>query len=158
MFEALTTAGWGDMDFNAHMRNTAYLDKASDVRMQFFAANQFPISEFTRLRIGPVIRRDEVEYFREVHLMEPLRVVLKLVGMSEDGSRFQVRNEFFRGDWQLAARITSMGGWFDLTQRKLIAPPDNLLRTFRKLGEGYEVRVLPSSIKDSAIGNAMDVT
>jgi acyl-CoA thioester hydrolase len=29
--------GWGDMDFNAHMRNTAFLDRAADGRMMYFA-------------------------------------------------------------------------------------------------------------------------
>lgn len=27
MYEQTLHAGWGDMDFNAHMRNTAFLDK-----------------------------------------------------------------------------------------------------------------------------------
>ncbi len=30
-------AGWGDLDFSAHMRNTAFLDRSADVRMMFFA-------------------------------------------------------------------------------------------------------------------------
>jgi acyl-CoA thioester hydrolase len=34
----------GDMDFNRHMRNTAYLDKSADVRMLFFAEHGFPMS------------------------------------------------------------------------------------------------------------------
>jgi acyl-CoA thioester hydrolase len=29
MYEKKLLAGWGDMDFNAHMRNTAYLDKSA---------------------------------------------------------------------------------------------------------------------------------
>jgi len=33
MFERQMLSGWGDMDFNSHMRNTAYLDKSADVRM-----------------------------------------------------------------------------------------------------------------------------
>ena len=35
MYEKDFTAGWGDMDFNSHMRNTAYLDKSADIRMMF---------------------------------------------------------------------------------------------------------------------------
>ena len=35
MFEKKLYASWGDMDFNSHMSNTAYLDKAGDVRMMF---------------------------------------------------------------------------------------------------------------------------
>lgn len=30
-------AGRGDMDFNRHMKNTAILDKAADIRMLFFS-------------------------------------------------------------------------------------------------------------------------
>ena len=30
-------AGWGQMDFNAHMANTAYLDLAADTRLVCFA-------------------------------------------------------------------------------------------------------------------------
>ena len=40
------------MDFNSHMRNTAFLDKSADVRMMYFAENGFPASEFSRLRLG----------------------------------------------------------------------------------------------------------
>ena len=58
-------AGWGDMDFNGHMRNTAYLDKSADVRMMFFAEHGFSMSEFMRLKIGPVVMKDEIEYQRE---------------------------------------------------------------------------------------------
>jgi acyl-CoA thioester hydrolase len=57
---------WGDMDFNAHMSNTAYLDVSADVRMMYFQEHGFPMREFERLRVGPVITRDELEYFREL--------------------------------------------------------------------------------------------
>jgi len=33
MYSKPFIAGWGDMDSNGHMRNTAYLDRAADVRM-----------------------------------------------------------------------------------------------------------------------------
>ena len=39
-------AGWGTMDFNSHMANTAYLDMAADVRMAFFEEHGFPVAEF----------------------------------------------------------------------------------------------------------------
>jgi acyl-CoA thioester hydrolase len=42
MFERRVVAGWGDMDFNSHMRNTAYLDKSADVRMMYFSETDFP--------------------------------------------------------------------------------------------------------------------
>jgi acyl-CoA thioester hydrolase len=37
MYTKTLYAGWGDMDFNSHMRNTAFLDKVADVRGAWFA-------------------------------------------------------------------------------------------------------------------------
>jgi len=44
--ERTFTAGWGDMDFNSHMRNTVYFDKSADVRMTYFAENGFRWQDF----------------------------------------------------------------------------------------------------------------
>lgn len=147
MFEKTLFAGWGDMDFNAHMRNTAFLDKSADVRMMFFAEHGFPMEEFVRRKLGPVIMKDEVEYFKELGLLEPMRVTLASAGLSEDGSRFLIRNEFWREDGKLAARITSGGGWLDLSTRKLVSPPEALLAAMRSLSQTDDFQVLSSSIK-----------
>jgi acyl-CoA thioester hydrolase len=133
MFEKTLVAGWGDIDFNSHMRNTAFLDKSADVRMMFFAENGFPMAEFMRRRLGPVIKRDELEYFKEIRLLETMRVTLALCGLSEDGSRFRLRNEFYCEEGVLAARVTSTGGWLDLSVRKLISPPESLLAALHSL-------------------------
>jgi acyl-CoA thioester hydrolase len=147
VFEKRLFAGWGDMDFNSHMRNTAFLDKSADVRMMFFVENGFPMEEFMRLNIGPVIRRDELEYFKEVRLLEEVRVTLAVAGLAEDGSRFRFRNEFWRADGKLAATVTSAGGWLELALRKLVAPPEPLLAVLRSLPQTPDFEALPSSIK-----------
>jgi acyl-CoA thioester hydrolase len=129
------------------MRNTAYLDKSADVRMMFFSENGFPMGEFVRRRLGPVVMKEEVEYFKEVGLLDQLRVTLTTAGLSGDGSRFRVRNEFFRPDGKLAATVTSTGGWLDLSIRKLVAPPEGLLKAMQALHRTDDFEVLPSSIK-----------
>lgn len=138
-------AGWGDMDFNSHMRNTAYLDKSADARMLFFARHGFSAEEFGRRRLGPVVRRDELDYFREIGLMETIEVDLTIAGLSEDGSRFRLRNEFRRADGKPSARVTSTGGWLDLAARKLVAPPEELLAALRALPQTEDFEVLPGS-------------
>ena len=109
-FEESFSVRWGDLDSNAHMKNTAYLDVCPDVRMRYFASQGFPMKEFERLRLGPVVRKDELEYFRELRLLDVYKVDLRLAGISEDGSHFILRNECYRQDEKLAARITSEGG------------------------------------------------
>jgi acyl-CoA thioester hydrolase len=136
------------MDFNSHMRNTAFLDKSADVRMMFFAENGLPMGEFTRLRLGPVVMKDEVEYRREVGLLQEFNVTLAIAGHSEDGSRFVLRNEFFHLDGTRCARVTSAGGWLDLATRKLVVPPEALHAAMKSLPQTDDFMVLPSSVKE----------
>jgi acyl-CoA thioester hydrolase len=82
VFEKQLVAGWGDMDFNSHMANTAYLNRAADVRMLYFAEHGFAVADMMRMKIGPVIMKDEIEYFREVQLLQELRVSLALAGLA----------------------------------------------------------------------------
>lgn len=119
-------AGWGTMDFNGHLANTAYLDLAADVRLAFFADHGFPPNEFRRLAIGPVIRKEELEYFREIGLYETVTVTFATLGLSADGARFIVENEIWSGAGERAATIRSTGGWLDLRARRLVAPPAEL--------------------------------
>ena len=146
-FERTLMASWGDMDTNAHMRNSAFLDMCSDVRMMFFAEHGFAATDMHRQRLGPVVKNDDIEYFRELHLMDSVRVTLMRAGLSDDGSRFRVRNEFWRADGKLAARVTSTGGWLDLDGRKLIVPPELLRTALRMLDATTDYAVLPSSVK-----------
>jgi acyl-CoA thioester hydrolase len=140
-------AGWGDMDFNGHMKNTAFLDKSGDVRMLFFAERGFPMREFARLKVGPVIQKDEIEYFREINLLEEMKITLTLGGISDDGSRWIMCNEFFRPDGKLAARVTSVGGWLDLAARKLVAAPEKLLETLHALPRTSDFQSLATSVR-----------
>ena len=147
MYAKKVTAGWGDMDFNAHMRNTAYLDKAVDVRMAFFAEHGLPMRELKRLGVGPVVQKDEIEYYREVNLLDELTITLALAGMAEDGSRFRLRNEFVRADGKPVAKLTSTGGWLDLAARKLVAAPPAVMAAWGHLARSEDFEAMPSSLR-----------
>lgn len=144
------TASWADMDYNAHMANTAYLNRAVDARMAFFTANGLPLAELMRLRISWVVMKDELEYRREVKWMEEVSITVALVGLAPDGSRFKVRNDFLRADGQLAARVTSTGGFLDLDTRKLVIPPTELLTIYQAMPRADDYETLPSSMKPKA--------
>ena len=148
MYARTFIAGWGDMDFNSHMRNTAFLDHAADVRLMFFADHGFSAEEFAKQRFGPVIRKDELEYFREVALLQEISIHLAIEGLAPDGSRFIIRNDVFHQDGTLCARVTSAGGWLDLAARKLIAPPEALVAALRSLPRTDAYTELPSSVRN----------
>ncbi len=150
MYSKSFTAGWADMDFNSHMRNTAFLERAADVRMMFFSESGFPMREFVRLKVGPVIMRDDVEYLREIGLLEPFTVNLAVAGLAPDGSRFLMSNVTLRADGKPCAKVTSMGGWLDLEARKLVAPPPQLLAALHSLPQTDDFAELSSSLRSGA--------
>jgi acyl-CoA thioester hydrolase len=138
-------AGWGAMDFNGHLANTAYLNLAADVRMAFFAEHGFPPSEFRRLAIGPVVRRDELEYFREVGLHDTVTVTHVVLAASPDGARFVIENEIWTPAGERAAVVRSTGGWLDLRARRLVAPPAELLAAFMQVPRSPQFTELPAA-------------
>lgn len=135
------------MDFNGHMKNTGYLDAAADVRMQFFVSRGLSIEEFAKRRIGPVMVRDELEYFRELRLLDPVDVTLESAGVSPDGSRFRLRNTFYRDDGKEVARVTSVGVWLDLLARRVVAPPDDLRQMTESLSRTGDFQVLENATR-----------
>jgi acyl-CoA thioester hydrolase len=147
MYQKKFLAGWADIDFNAHLKNTAYLDRTADVRQLFLSEHGLPVEEILKLRIGPVMMRDEVEYFKEVRLLQEITINYALAGQAPDGSRFLLRHEIFRPDGKLAARVASTGGWMNLDERKLVAPPPKLLAVMDQLERTPDFTVLPTSIK-----------
>jgi len=146
-FERTFHVAWAHLDANGHMANVAFLDVAVDVRFMYFESRGFPPSQWAKLRVGPVVRRDEVDYHRELRMLQPFTVNILLAGLAEDASRFRIRNEFRRDDGELAARITSTGGILDLDARKLISPPPALAEAFRALDHSDDFEVLASSLR-----------
>ena len=146
-FERTLHVAWAHLDANGHMANTAYLDIVVDVRFMYFSSCGFPPEEFRRLGIGPVVRRDEVEYYRELRLMQEIRIDMQLAGIAADASRFKLRHDIRREDGELAARVTTLAGIFDLKSRKLVVPPEGLAAALRGLDRSADFEPLESSVK-----------
>jgi acyl-CoA thioester hydrolase len=132
--------GWGDIDGNGHMANTAFLDRAADTRVLFFAERGFPAARFLTERVGPVIVRDELVYRRELRLLDEFTVDLEALGVSSDGSRFEISNTFRASTAEVAAVITSEGVWFDLDQRRPRMPPPDLDAVQRQMPRSERFR------------------
>ncbi len=70
-------------------------------------------------------------------------VPIGCAGCGEDGRRFRLRNEFFAPDGQLAARVSTTGGWLNLAARKLTAPPEAVAAALAALARSDDYVVLP---------------
>jgi acyl-CoA thioester hydrolase len=125
------TVRWADLDGNGHMRNTAYSEYGTDIRIHFLADNGFTLDRFVEQRFGPVILHESLDYLREVHLGQEIVVDLGIAGLSPDGARFKFEHEIWLPERKKAARIVLAGGWMDLDRRKLRLPPPELLRAMQ---------------------------
>jgi acyl-CoA thioester hydrolase len=110
-----------------------------------FAEHGFPPSEFLRLAIGPVVRKDELEYFREIGLHETVTVTYAALGLSADAARFVIENEVWSERGERAATIRSTGGWLDLRARKLVIPPPELVHAMRQVPRAPDFAELSST-------------
>lgn len=147
VFERSFTVGWRDVDPNGHVANMVYLEYAVDTRIAFFDQCGFPPSNFLSHGFGPVIKSDTTEYFREALMLDELRVTMENGGFAEDGSRFRVINSIYKADGELAARVTSIGGWLSLKERRLIEAPPVIKDAWAKLSRTEDFEELRSSIK-----------
>jgi acyl-CoA thioester hydrolase len=143
-FEQKYRVGWSDLDGNAHMANTSYLDHAHNTRFLFFALNGFTGERFAAEKFGPVVVRDEVVYRKELRLLEEFTVNFELAGISDDGVRFRIRNTFRTASGDFAAAVTSEGLWFDLERRRPRAPPLDLDDLMRSLQRSDDYADIPS--------------
>ena len=122
-FQVSFATKWADFDPNRHMRHTAYNDYAAEVRVRYFAKNNFSIDEFTLHNLGPILFKEETSFRKEIHLGENITVNLKLQGLSENNERWKLVHEVYNQAGELSAVIKVYGAWIDLTKRKLRIPP-----------------------------------
>ena len=141
---------WALLDANGHMANTGYMQLCIDCRFSYFESQGFAPADFQTNRVGPVVRKDELEYFRELRLLDKVTVSLVLAALAPDASRFMLRNEIRRADGELAARVTSSGGWLDLEKRRLRVPPEKLARALLDLDRTEDFATLESTVKAPA--------
>lgn len=144
-FEKSFTIRWADCDANGHMRNTAYSEYATEVRMAYLTENGFGFEKFLETKVGPVILREEIDYLRELRMGARMTVDFVTLGISPDDARFKVRHELVREDGKLAARVTVLGGWMDLRTRRLAPPPGALADVLRALPRVEPFEVLRSA-------------
>lgn len=141
-YEQRFRVGWSDLDGNAHMGNTSYLDHASNTRILFFAENGFIAARFASEKFGPVVVRDELVYRKELRLTDEFTVDFETAGLSGDGVRFRVRNTFRNTANEVVAAVTSEGVWFDLERRRSRVPPldlDNLMHALQRSNDFTEI-------------------
>ena len=153
-FEVRLAVRWADLDANRHVRNTVFSEFATHTRIRMLEARGFPQARFESLRFGPVMFREDVRYRRELRFGDEATVSVIAAGLSEDGSHWRVHQEVTRGDGKQAAILRIDGAWIDLDERRLVAPPAELLEVLLALPRTEDFEVLRSVVRPSGSPSA----
>lgn len=133
---------WSDLDANRHLANSSYVVFISHTRMAYFEQFGFNQESMVEHNIGPVVFYEHMYYFKEAFAGKPIQVSLELKGMSEDGMFFEFQQDFFDANGKNFARCEMMGGWIDLTERKLTALPKVFLDAFEEAERADDFKFL----------------
>lgn len=115
---------WSQIDANVHLRHSAYADFCAQARSNMLNKMGLSLEEFNRRKIGPILFREELSYFREIGLDERITVTVQITKFNTVNSRFSFRHEIFKENGVRAALVTVDGAWMNIVERKLTQIPE----------------------------------
>lgn len=121
------------MDPNRHLRHSAYADLAAQARIELLESIQLDMEALAKLKMGPILFREELVYLREVTGSQVVTITTELTRSRKDGSRWSIRHELYRADGVKSAVINVDGAWMDMVHRKLAGLPEELAQAFHEI-------------------------
>jgi acyl-CoA thioester hydrolase len=121
---------WTDIDINRHVRYSAYIDAAAELRYRFLNQHGFSPNAFERLGIGLIYTSLAINFYREVFLGETLQITFCLTGMSPQKIRWKVRHDFLKANGKKAATLILEGAFLDMATRQPIIPTPGMMDVF----------------------------
>lgn len=136
---------WSMIDVNGHLRHSAYADFAAQARVNILGKLGFA-KELLKLRIGPILFREELIYYKEIRLNEEIEVSCEVLKCREDVSRYSLQSVIYRKiDGVKAAEINVDGAWMDLNLRKLTTLPIEMQQAFLEAPKASGFRIETAS-------------
>ncbi len=130
---------WSDLDPNVHLRHSVYYDWGAFCRVAFLDQQGLTTELMHRLRVGPILFREECVFRKEVRLGDQVTISLEVIKAKHDYSRWSIQHSIKKNGDTVAAILTVDGAWLDIVQRKLSTPPKEVHDVFSKMpvGEGF---------------------
>lgn len=123
MFRKTLSIRWSDLDPNMHVRHSIYYDFGAQARTEILQKLGLGMQFMKEHQIGPVLFKEECTFRRELHFGDQVAMDTHLLGLTKDGSKYQIEHTFLKGEDIFCARIIVTGAWMDTQKRKLTLPP-----------------------------------
>jgi acyl-CoA thioester hydrolase len=137
LYEKQIEVRWADCDANQHMRHSAYADFCAHTRVGFLNQIGMTPQWFKEQGIGPVLFKEETEYFREAFMGESLRITVETGEQTGSKKSVSIVNRIYKPNGDLAAQHKVVVGWMDMKKRKVVELPEKILQLYfvdQKLG------------------------
>lgn len=134
---------WSQIDGNMHMRHSAYADVTAQARMVLLENIGLDAKTLQKLKIGPILMREDLKYMREVGLNERISVISYLTKANGDASKYSFRHEIIRSDQKKAAVVDVEGRWINTELRKLTKLPDVFIEKVLKFKRSEDFEIIP---------------
>lgn len=134
---------WSDLDPNWHMRHTSYADMCAATRFYFLEQKGFGFQKLQQIMMGPVLFSENIRYLKEIKPNDRVIVQLQIAGYTQDGRKWRMFHEILRAhDGQKVAELEINGAWFDIKERKVKAPPNELMKAIEDLPKSQNFQML----------------
>ena len=133
---------WSDLDPNYHLRHSAYYDFGAYCRICFLHENNVTDRLMRELEIGPVLFREECFFKREIIFGDRVKINLKLKSVSADFRKFSMTHEIFKNETETAALLIVDGAWIHTRLRKVIIPPEIIIKSFNVLAKTEDFKIM----------------
>lgn len=115
---------WAQIDANRHLRHSAYADFCAQARSNLLNKIGLSLDHFAKSKIGPILFREELIYFKEVRLDETIKVSVEINKLNKTNGKFSFRHRVYKENGTVAAQINVDGAWLNLVERKLTNLPE----------------------------------
>lgn len=114
------------LDTFGHVNNAVYLQLFEEARWEFITARGYGLKEVMKLKKGPVILEANIKFLKELKLREKIQITFETVNAK--GKIIQIKQQMIKGNGDVSSELLVTVGFFDLAERKLIAPTEEWLK------------------------------
>ncbi|MFF1545417.1 acyl-CoA thioesterase [Streptomyces sp. NPDC058291] len=125
-FSVRVTVRGYETDVQGHLNQSVYLNYAEHARWSLLQAAGISQAALIGKGVGPVALETTIRYRRE--LLAGDEVDVSCVFEWSGGKTFRIRQTLTKADGTVAAEVTAVGGLLDLTERRMVANPQDVFR------------------------------
>ena len=108
------------LDTFGHVNNAVYLQLFEEARWEFITNRGYGLKEVVKFQKGPVILEANIKFLKELKLRETVSITFE--ALPAKGRIIQIKQQMIKSNGEVSSELIVTIGFFDLIERKLIAP------------------------------------